>query len=47
MSDLISLLIAAFPVIAFAALIAETVRTGTGPHGDQPPADLFYRAYSA
>ena len=47
MSDLIALALAAFPLIAFVALIAETLRAGTGTPGDQPPVDLLYRAYSA
>ena len=47
MSDLISPLIAAFPLIAFVALIAETIRTSRGTHGNQAPADLLYRAYGA
>jgi hypothetical protein len=47
MSDLIAMLIAASPLVAFVALIAESIRTGTGAPADLPPVDLLYRAYNA
>ncbi len=45
-SDLIALILASLPVLAFVALIVETIRTGTGTR-DYPPAGLLYRAYGA
>jgi hypothetical protein len=47
MSDPIALALAAFPLVAFLALIVETIRTRTGTPGDPPPVDLLYRAYGA
>lgn len=47
MSDPIAFILAAFPLIAFVALIVETIRTSTGTPGDPPPVDLLYRAYGA
>ena len=47
MTDLIPTLIAALPLVALVALIAEAIRTGTGGPADLPPGDLLYRAYNA
>ena len=43
MSDLIALILASLPVLAFAALVATTIRVGTDA-ADYPPAPLLYRA---
>ena len=47
MSDVIAIVLAAFPIVAFVALIVETLRTGTGATGEYPPVGLLYRAYGA
>jgi len=47
MTDLIPTLIAALPLVALVALIAEAIRTGSGGPTDLPPVDLLYRAYNA
>ena len=46
MSDLIALLLAGLPILAFVALGAETFRAGTSPRPEPIPA-LRYRAYGA
>ncbi len=46
MSDLMAIVLAALPVLAFVALVVETVRAATGAAA-YPPVDLRYRAYGA
>jgi hypothetical protein len=47
MSDLIAVILAAVPLVAFVVLIVVSIRTGTARAGDRPPVELFYRAYGA
>jgi hypothetical protein len=47
MTDLIALILAAVPLVAFVVLIVESIRVGTGAAGGPPPIDLLYRAYGA
>ncbi len=46
MSELIAFVLAALPVLAFVALVVETLRAATGDVA-YPPVDLRYRAYGA
>jgi hypothetical protein len=46
MTDLIAVVLASLPVLAFAALVVETVRLGSG-RGDYPATDPSNRAYGA
>jgi hypothetical protein len=46
MSELIALALASLPLLAFVALVVETLRVGRGA-ANYPPADLLYRAYGA
>jgi len=46
MSELIALVLASLPVMAFVALVAATLRTVAGS-GDYPPVDLLHRSYGA
>ena len=46
MSEFIALALASLPLLAFVALVVETLRVGTSA-ATYPPADLLYRAYGA
>jgi hypothetical protein len=45
-SQLIAIVLASLPVLAFVVLVAATLRTAVGS-GDYPPVDLLHRSYGA
>ena len=46
MSELIAMMVASLPILAFVTLVVLTLRVGAGP-GDYPPVDLLHRSYGA
>jgi hypothetical protein len=47
MSDLIALIVVAFPLIVLFTLIVQIIRNGDGILGDLPPDDMLYRVSDA